>query len=311
MTGANVSHLSLVHDDSAGYVDSWKRHLLAEDYRPLTIWTYGKCLDAFGKWLENSGRSTDLLLVSRRDCEAWFAHMTEAGNASNTKRSRWSAMRNFFGWLVAEDEIATNPMERIAVKREANEDTRILTEDEITQLLATCDGKAFNERRDRAIILFMLTTGVRKFECAAMKLGDVHLDDGVCEVHDGKGGKSRRVFLSPVAHRALDRYLRLRKRHPHSESEWLWLGKAGHFTVHGIDISMRARGKQAGLVGYRSHVLRHTWAHMNKRDGMSDGDLMELGGWSEPSMLHRYGKVAAQSRALATARKLDPFRGIH
>jgi integrase/recombinase XerD len=311
MTSANVSPLALVHDsaDNGGYVESWRLHLQV-DHRPLTVKTYLATMRAFVAWLDTSGRSSDLLSVSKHDCEAWFAHMIDAGNAPNTRRGRWCALRCFYAWLVEEDEIAVNPMERVKVSRPVNEPTRILDETELSQLLATVSGNDFYSRRDKAIILFMVTTGVRKGECSAVTMGDVDMATGVVWIPDGKGGKSRRVWLSPTALVALDRYLRLRKRNANSESDWLWLGKAGRFTHAGIDIMMRKHGAEANLTGMRSHVLRHTWAHMLKGAGASDGDLMTLGGWSEPSMLHRYGAVAATSRALDAARKLDPFANV-
>lgn len=61
------------------------------------------------------------------------------------------------------------------------------------------------------------------------------------------------------------------------------------------------RSSQAGL-RVHPHQLRHTWALSMLVPGHSEGDVMQLGGWRDRSMLSRYGASAAAERARAADR---------
>ena len=87
----------------------------------------------------------------------------------------------------------------------------------------------------------------------------------------------------PAAHarvdqQLLDRYLRVRPKHPHAHSEWLWLGKKGRLTDTGVLQMLRRRGADAGLEHVYVHLLRHSFAHSWLASGGSEGDLMRPGG---------------------------------
>jgi integrase/recombinase XerD len=67
-------------------------------------------------------------------------------------------------------------------------------------------------KRDRAIILALLDTGLRALELCALKIGDVEQKTGRVHVKHGvssgaKGGKGRTVFLGKAARRAVWHYL--------------------------------------------------------------------------------------------------------
>src|SRR4051794_25268395 len=104
--------LRMMRDES--YVDSWQLSL--HDKADSTRRLYREVLVHFAKTLPE-GRS--LLEVTRRDCQAYLAQQKADGRAQATIRSRWIALRSFYAWLAAEEEIADNPM--LAVKVESAE----------------------------------------------------------------------------------------------------------------------------------------------------------------------------------------------
>jgi integrase/recombinase XerC len=84
--------------------------------------------------------------------------------------------------------------------------------EQLTQLLRTCEGRDFTSRRDTAIILLLVDTGMRRAECVGITLDDVDLDQRIVLVQ-GKGrrpGPCRSVARLP---KALDRYLMVREGH--------------------------------------------------------------------------------------------------
>jgi integrase len=66
----------------------------------------------------------------------------------------------------------------------------VLTEDELRALLTACEGSAFEDRRDTAIVRLFIDSGIRRAEMASVRLDDVDLDAGAVLVH-GKGNRYR------------------------------------------------------------------------------------------------------------------------
>jgi integrase len=60
--------------------------------------------------------------------------------------------------------------------------------------------------------------------------------------------------------------------------------------------------KKAGLVDFRFHDLRHTWASWHRQAGTSTDELKELGGWKSRVMVDRYAKFATEHLSVAATR---------
>jgi integrase len=97
------------------------------------------------------------------------------------------------------------------------------------------------------------------------------------------------------------RYLRHPKA-PTAEDAPLWIARTGR-PLTGNEI-FHTIGRRASAAGLRvhPHQLRHTWASSMLASGHSEGDVMQLGGWTDRSMLSRYGASAAADRARAAYR---------
>lgn len=55
--------------------------------------------------------------------------------------------------------------------------------------------------------------------------------------------------------------------------------------------------KRAGIVDFRWHDLRHTWASWHVQAGTPLHVLQELGGWETAEMVRRYGHLSAEHLA--------------
>jgi integrase len=121
------------------------------------------------------------------------------------------------------------------------------------------------------------------------------------------GRRHRAVSLEVKTARALDRYLRERRRHPYADTSRLWLGSRSRpaLSADGVDAMLKRRGAEAGIRTLHPHAFRHTWAHAFRAAGGNQGDLMVLGGWRSRAMLDRYGKAAAVDRAADADRRLS------
>ncbi len=267
--------------------DSYQRHLRAANRSPATIKTYLAALAQFIAFLERQGMPTGLPAIRREHVEAFIVDLQSGGRRPATVSLAYRSLQPFFRWAVSEDEIADSPMSRMTAPIVPEAPPPILRDDEIAALLKACEGSDFEARRDTAIVRLLLDTGMRRGELTALKTSDIDFDHDVAVVM-GKGRRPRACPFGSKTARALDRYLRMRARHPQAASEQLWLGLKGGLTDNGILQMLRRRGTAAGLVGLHPHQFRHTFAHAWLAAGGAEGDLMRLAGWRSRQMLSRY-----------------------
>jgi site-specific recombinase XerD len=288
--------------DLAALLPSWELALRAERKSPQTVKTYGDGVRAYLRWCDANDRPA---VLSRRQLAGFVDALLSDGAQPATARSRQLGVRRFAAWLAEEGEIDTDPL--IGVKAPKLDTTVVepLTEDQLRRLLKACTGRDLRERRDEAILRFMLETGTRAGEVVALEVADLDLIAGTAIVRRGKGGKGRSVPFGPQTARAIDRYMRVRRTHRLADTAALWLGDRGKaFSYDALHKTLGVRADMAGIAGFHPHLLRHTAAHRWLAAGGSEGGLMAVAGWTRPDMLMRYTRAQASARAADEARSL-------
>jgi site-specific recombinase XerD len=290
--------------DIATNAASFSRSLRAGNRSAMTIKSYLEAVRQLDALLADRGMPRDVANIRREHVEAFIDdQLTRLKPASAANRYR--SLQQFFKWLVDEGEVRESPMVRMKPPTVPETPPPVLREDDIKRLLATTTGQDFDDRRDKAIILLLVDTGIRRAEIAGLRVEEIDWDHEVAVV-TGKGSRPRVVPMGRKVVQALDRYVRVRGRHADGRSPWLWLGRKGRLNDSGISQMLRRRARQAGIGDIHAHLFRHTAAHELAAAGMGDSDLMRLMGWRSRTMLTRYGASAATERAIAAHRPLSP-----
>jgi site-specific recombinase XerD len=290
--------------DLALLLASWELALRAERSPRRPSRRYGDGVRRFLSWAAEHDRSPDL---DRPTVAAFVADLLDAGAEASTARSRQLAVRRFSRWLEEEGEIERDQLVGVAPPKLDQKVYEPLTDAQVRAMVAACSGlDQFRDRRDEALVRFMVETGCRAGEVAVMKLSDLQLAAGTALVRRGKGGKGRSVPFGPQTTRALDRYIRARRTHRLAGTDALWLGDRGkEFSYWGLHKALGMRARRAGIPGFHPHILRHTAAHRWLAAGGSEGGLMAVAGWTRPDMLARYTRARASERAAEEARRLN------
>ena len=220
---------------------SFLRHLRAEGRSPATLRLYGQAVTFFSRWLEAEGRAATLEELNRPAIREWLAVLSDT-HEPGTVKVRYRGLHRFCSWLVDEGELPANPMGTLSPPTLKMKPVPVISDEELAALLKACNGKEFNDRRDEALIRFLLDCGVRVSEACGLQVDQLDLDQGMAIVN-GKGSKVRPVYFSARTARALDRYVRIRARHRWAHLDALFLTQRGALSPDGARDRVKIRGQ--------------------------------------------------------------------
>ena len=295
--------ISSGHPDLLTLLKSWIVALQADHKSASTIESYTLGVELFCRWCDAEGMPS---VLDRATVRAWIAHLLASGQSPATARSRQMACKRFSAWLAEEDEIEADELAGLKPPKLDEKVVDRLGDDEVRRMLAACTGKDYLDVRDTALVQVLAETGLRASELLGLTVEDVDLRRGLMIVQRGKGGKGRIVPFGPQTARALDKYLRARRKHPKAHAEPLWLGGGGQgFGYHGLDRALKVRAEAAKVNRFTLHRLRHCAAQRWLDAGGKEQGAMAVFGWRSRSMLDRYTKASAADRAVAESRSLN------
>lgn len=296
---------------------AWLRSRTNKHHRPFqadTIAAYADAARALHEWMTGHDIDGDFTACDTAVLNRFFADYL-AGHGQGGTNTRQRNLRHLFTWL---EETYGHPHPwTTALHRYAPAQKRpsTLAQEFIHDLLKLTGGgraRRFEDVRDHAMIR-VLTEGVRRTELIQLQTTDLSTDliaQPFVRVVPLKGGRAytegRIVPLSAATSRAVVAYLRARRSHRLAGTPALWLGtrNRGPMTGSGLYQMVSRRAEQAGYdPDVHPHQFRHTFAHDWLNGGGAEGDLMRLMGWTDRSMLDRYGADMQVQRAIDAKRR--------
>ena len=127
--------------------------------------------------------------------------------------------------------------------------------EQVKTILEKSSGPAVEDKRNHAMVLLALNTGLRRAEIAGLKVEDIH--EYTVSVFHGKGEKDRTVFLDPDTREVLMEYIRIRNN---QNSPFVFTTKTSAITpeyMGKIAMTITRRSK----IQFSWHKCRHTYAH--------------------------------------------------
>lgn len=210
-----------------------------------------------------------------------------------------STLSSFFKFCLEEEYLDIQVIKKRWRPKIPHSLPQYLTEQEYARVKLEAEGVSI---RDRALILFLFSSGCRKSEVSYLRLQDVNLEKRTAEVN-GKGKKIRHIHFSEECSFALKEYLSMRNEN----SEYLFINKYGDRlgtqSIYNITTKL---GKKAGLSqSLYPHCCRHTFATRMLAKGAELEFIADELGHSNLNTTRVYARIPSEDLRIAYQNKME------
>lgn len=282
---------------SIGEIQSFLDDREQRNYSTHTIKSNCVAFRKFILFLADNYDAIPIVAVDRNMITKFRGSLIEQEMAEHSIATYMRALRALYLFLEDRGMIFDNPMGSVVIGAVKNEVLDVLTEDEVTKMLAVSDTTTSTGLRDQAIIEIMYAGGIRREELLSLNTTSLELKHQCIRVF-GKGKKERLVPIGRAATSALKQYLEkgrpLLLNDPLDLIDGLWLdryGKALGSQMPGVIIKHVA--KKAGIKrNVSSHTMRRTCATHMLRNGAHPMSVAEQLGHATLNTLSHYLKIS-------------------
>ncbi len=263
-----------------------------------TIEAYGRDIEAFCTWLEVEALTVASL--SDADFERYFTLLRHGARADSSIARAMSSIHGWFGFMVDEGQLGSDPTARIKGSRRGRTLPKPLPEEQMTALLDSLIGETPPDLRDKALLELLYGTGARVSEVVGINLQDLDFDEELILL-TGKGSKQRLVPMGATLRKSLENFLAPggRSGFPDSKkSSKLFLNaRGGALTRQGVALIIDKRALVAGIDRSKisAHVFRHSCATHMLAHGADIRVVQELLGHASISTTQLYTAVSVTS----------------
>jgi integrase/recombinase XerD len=285
-------------------IDSFLNYLAVEKgYSEHTIAAYRNDLNGLADFAtaeaSKQGVTPSWANFSRQSMLSYLLDLKERGYVATTIARKVAAARSFFGFLVSESIIKTNPTENMSSPSVGRALPKPIPINQVRLLLEQPNKLSTAEaKRDRAMLELLYASGMRISELVALNLGDVNTEGDYFVRCFGKGHKERLIPLYEQVAMTVKKYIEeTRPKLAHNKKEEaLFLNDRGErLTRQGFWQKLKEYAKSAGLDAKISpHTLRHSFATHMLSGGADLRSVQELLGHANISTTQVYTHLTTE-----------------
>jgi site-specific recombinase XerD len=220
--------------------------------------------------------------VTALDVQSWREALVEKGFKQATVYARISRLSSFYTWVMRDPAlgrlITSNPAQNArpkCPKPYQTESSKALDDEQMSALMRIVMDRAATGdivgKRDYALLLFFITTGMRRQEVIGLRGSDIELrkDDLVVRCRVKGGDYVGRAVNETLVREALLDYLESCDRMNvlgSNRSLWTRHDRAGRsgasLSSHSFDKNLKRYAREAGIEKIHIHQTRHTFARI-------------------------------------------------
>ena len=233
----------------------------------------------------------------------------DRSNSPRTRNNRLAAIHSLYRYAALKHPEHLHTIGRvmaIPAKRYERNNVNYLNLDEIKALLAAPDSGSWHGRRDHALLLVAIQTGLRAAELVGLRIRDVSLATGAHVLARGKGRKQRAVTLRPETVAVLRQWLKERQGQPGDPLFPTRQGRALSRDAVELLVAKHANAAASACPSLKSkrvtpHTLRHTNAMLLRAGG---ADLATIALWlghetTKTTTIYEHADPALKEQAIA------------
>ena len=221
-----------------------------------TIDSYKRDLEDFYKFTNKSYK-----FITKEDAIKYLEYLNKKINARSINRHIVS-IKNYFKFLEKNNSIKYNPFEEITGLKTPKKLPKVLSEEDVNNLLDIELNDAFSYR-NKAMLELMYSSGLRVSELLNLEVNNIDFNMNLVRVF-GKGSKERIVPIDDIATAYLNKYIEVYRNTllKNKESDILFLNSRGDkLTRQGFFKILKTIAKEKGIKKELSpHTLRHSFA---------------------------------------------------
>jgi len=227
---------------------------------------------------------------------------SKEGLSPGTVNRYLSALSKAFTNAVKEWHwLPNNPLARVSKKPEPRGIVRYLSDDERAALLDACRKSEYKPLY--LIVLFAITTGVRRGELLGLRWQDIDLERRVAVLHNAKNGDRRSVPIVPEGAELLREHGKVRRLDndqvfASDGDDPVWFDKFWYAAL-----------KAAKIKDFRFHDLRHTAASYLAMSGATTAEIAAVLGHRTLQMVKRYAHLPDQHTGAVVERMTRKYFG--
>ena len=250
------------------------------DKADATKGTYNRCLNEFGRWVDEQGGYCPMTRGAMDDYREYLT--VERNLGPRSVATYLTALRQFSKYLVKTGFLSQNPTKHLKISfGPVAQATQALSEEEVLLLLSVVDTGKSMGKRDMAIIFLMLYAGLTETDIERANISDIEQTLMGFHIRVQNKGSTRKLETVP-----LDRPVRkrikdyLQTRPAHGQGDPLFLShsnrsKGGRLHTRSIRRRITNYLDQAGLrrPGVTTQSLTLTALALWLNDGMSMDEI--------------------------------------
>jgi len=198
-----------------------------------------------------------------------------------------ACLKSIYNKAIEWGKADENPVRKVKFFRENNQRIRYLEKDEIRKLVDYCPEDL------KSLVIIALNTGMRKGEILNLKWSDIDLDKGIFYLLDTKNNEPREVQMNQQAREALDGIAKI------PGSPYVFRDEQGNLSIYNMRKKFETALKKSGIINFRFHDLRHTFASHLAMLGIDLKTMQELMGHKTIEMTLRYAHLSPDHKRRA------------
>lgn len=258
-----------------------------------TVESYLRDLRRFVAWVVARGASGPGRVTRKLVREFVFA-LKDLGLSASTIRRQVSAIRTYYGFLLAEGRVDVDPSDRLEMPRRGRKLPDTLAVADVEKLLAAPSADEPLAWRDRALLELAYGAGLRASELCGLTVNHLLLAEGLVRVL-GKGSKERLVPIGRGVIGAVSVYLRQNRPmldRGRSKDRVLLNSRGEPLSRVGAWGIVKRCAKAAGIrKRVTTHTLRHSFATHLLEGGADLRAVQEMLGHADLSTTQIYTHV--------------------